>query len=133
MLSKQIYARLTVLFGAIFTVNWQQPILFVPDACNYPDIDFALWDPATATLLAVQITVLNPLHKHPNKFFELHASRGKPSDVWTLYSNKAIKSTEFIWIASNASVDSSFDGQYLVTLDQLPEETFPLVKHLNLL
>jgi hypothetical protein len=114
-------------------LNWKLPILFVPDLCNYPDIDFFLWDPATATLLAVQITVLKPLSKHPNKFFELHGSRGVPADLWKLYSKDVIKNTEFLWIAADTSVCTTFNRQYLVTLDQLPEEAFPLVKHLNLL
>jgi len=114
-------------------LNWKLPILFVPDLCNYPDIDFFLWDPATATLVAVQITVLKPLSKHPNKFFELHGSRGVPADLWKLYSKDVIKNTEFLWIAADTSVCTTFNRQYLVTLDQLPEEAFPLVKHLNLL
>jgi len=30
------------------SVDWSKSIIFVPDSCNYPDVDLLLWDPALA-------------------------------------------------------------------------------------
>ncbi len=52
--------------------------------------------------------------------------------LWKNYSQDKIQKTEFVWIAANDEVDSDFHGQYLITLDKLSQELFPLVKFMNL-
>ncbi len=53
--------------------------------------------------------------------------------LWKNYSQDKIQKTEFVWIAANDDeVDSDFHGHFLITLDKLSQELFPLVKFMNL-
>jgi len=126
-------SKVLIIGNSVPTVTkkeWEKPLLFVPTTTNYPDIDCAIWDGDTL-LLAVQITILDPISKHSNNFFTL-TNQAIAAEVWRQKSDGKIKDIRFLWIGINTKVSDAFDGQYIVTIDKLNSEIFPLLKNFNL-
>lgn len=110
-------------------VNWMSPTLFIPTSPNYPDVDLFLWAPISKTLYPVQITLVDPISKHSRNFFEMK-STGQPDQLWIAKSNGAIHHIHFIWLGTNVNISSKLNRDYLLTLQDLDEHIFPLLKYL---
>jgi hypothetical protein len=115
------------------SVDWSRSIIFVPDSCNYPDVDLLLWDPAMKLLVPVQITILDPLSEHTNNFFTMRSSStGNAAEVWK-HKSKLNITINFLWIGTNDSVEFNKDfDQYVSVLLDLDQTQFPLLQHLKL-
>ena len=113
-------------------VNWDFPTLFIPDSPNYPDIDLLLWDPTSQILYPTQITIVDPISKHGNKFFDIKDT-GATDKLWIIKSQNRIKKIQFVWIGTNDSVSSGMKMHYFAKLDTLDSTFFPLIKFLNYL
>src|SRR4051812_38990678 len=82
-------------------------------------------------LLPTQITIVNPIHKHSNNFFEIKDS-GTPAEMWKAYSKQQIKVVSFVWVGNNTNLDDKMDGHFIVTLDKFDGGCFLLLAKLNL-
>jgi hypothetical protein len=110
-------------------VDWTTATVFIPQSTNYPNIDMMLWDPAKALLVAVQITNVDPISKHKNKFYKIN-DKGKPADMWQ-NKCKDCKEMWFLWIGTNLNVSNAMKNDYITTIDSLDKSQFPLLQYLK--
>jgi len=113
--------------------DWTNSLLFIPEAPNYPDIDTLIWDPKQKLMVAIQITVHNPVSGHGNRFSEMRSVSQHDSQwKYNAWKDKSADiEMKFLWIASNSLVDSNMNQQYFASVQSL-ESWCPLVKHLRL-
>jgi hypothetical protein len=92
------------------SVDWTNPILFVPESSKNFDVDMLLWDPAQQLLLLVQI------NRHTNGIFT--------GENWKLQINKPV-CVEFLTVGTTFSNQFT---QYVCLLSDLDQSKFPLLQ-----
>eukprot|EP01132_Coremiostelium_polycephalum_P004525 gene4525-5641_t len=95
--------------------DWNSNLLIVPDSPNFPHLDWIIWDHLKKHLFVFQVTLGTT-----------------PSNNWNESKWKKKSGAEkvfFIWVAtSKLTINHSFDGQYLVYIQNLSADgQFPLV------
>jgi len=117
------------------TLDWTNPIVFIPDSPNYPSVDFLLFDKFKSMLIASQITIQVPIrnHKKSVNFFRLSGNpQIKPDDQWKHNSGGKIANVIFLWLGVDTTFNAEFNGHYYVDVRQLNPTLFPLAQLLQL-
>jgi hypothetical protein len=112
------------------SVDWKQPAIFFPIFHNYPDIDFAIWDPKQKLLWAFQITFGDPTN-HSCDFFEMK-NRQVHSDAWKqkcIDGGGNCKEVRYVWISRYSNLGDKPHKQYIAKMDGILKFfSFPLLQ-----
>jgi len=121
--------------------DWNSSTIFIPTSNSYPNIDLLLWDHNNQIFYPIQITVANPISSHDssvedflNKPFQ--GQKQKKLQGWNTRSTKFVDdkgtNTKFVWIGGNVDVSKKMNGSYFSLIQELDQDSFPLMKNLRL-